>query len=186
MLRTIYGEGSKNCLQKCKSWYRILIYFDVCRMCMYLCKCVELQNSFLSLQGKILLLHFSWQHRSWLRFKFCKAEGETRMKCGYSKQAIDSCKRQTFPAESVVSVFLHPVDIKPPHEHECRLPYKRRLFNCFCLKSEIPDLHDALWVKKNKQTTFPDTWLFQCLNDCTLIHRRLTKIKIINRIYGMQ
>lgn len=184
MLRTIYGEGSKNCLQKCKSWYIILIYFDMCRMCMYLCKCVELQNSFLSLQGKILLLHFSWQHRSWLRFKFCKAEGETRMKCGYSKQAIDSCKRQTFPAESVVSVFLHPVDIKPPHEHECRLPYKRR--QLFLSEKWNTRLTWCSLSKKKKRTTFPDTWLFQCLNDCTLIHRCLTKIKIINRIYGMQ
>lgn len=71
------------------------------------------------------------------------------------------------------------------HPMSTNVDFRTKGDNCFCLKSEIPELHDALWLKK-KRATFPDTRLFQCLNDCTLIHRRLTKIKIINRRYDMQ
>jgi len=60
-------------------------------------------------------------------FKFCNAKDETEMKNGFSKQAIDSCKRQAFPAEKVVCLSVSAATgYQTTHDSERRSKSKRR------------------------------------------------------------
>lgn len=113
--------------------------------CVYVCVC--LQKQFLSLWVKRLQLFIYFPDRADCNFQFCNAEDETQMKDGYSKQTIDSRKKQTFPAESVVGISVSPASgYQTTHESESKATTKSD--NCFlCLWGKIQELHDALWLK---------------------------------------
>lgn len=103
---------------------------------LFLCECVSVSVSVYVCVSKSNFCLFELKYCSYIfpdradcspRLNFCNAKDETRMKDGYSKQAIDSCKRQTIPAERVVYLSVSPAGgYQTTHESECRPTYKTR------------------------------------------------------------
>lgn len=133
-------------LLKCKAWHWRLSSWSI-STCVYVCVCLQ-KPFFLSLELKYCIYIFP-DGADWnFGFKFCNAEDEIQLIDGYSKQVIDSCKRQTFPRrECCLSKCFSSKRISN-HPWVSKQSYvkKRQLFQC--LRSKIPEFHDALWLKE--------------------------------------